>query len=88
MAKPLFRKVIFPWYYAKSVQILIIIIGLLIIFFAVVGISVAGEYENSHKFIWIPGILLVAAGALVVVAIYRLKRAISQKTSGDIDFGF
>lgn len=88
MAKPLFRKVIFPWYYAKSVQILIILIGLLLIFFAVVGISVAGEYENGHKFVWIPIALLVIAGALVAMAIYRLKRALSQKPSDHIDFGF
>lgn len=88
MAKPLFRKTIFPWYYAKSVQIIIILTGLLLIFFAVVGISVAVEYENSNKFIWLPITLLVAGGALVVVAIYRLKRAISQKPSEHIDFGF
>lgn len=88
MAKPLFRKVIFPWYYAKAVQILIILIGLLLIFFAVVGISVAGEYQNGNKFVWIPITLLVIAGTLVVIAIYRLKRAISQKPSDHIDFGF
>ena len=88
MAKPLFRKVIFPWYYAKSVQILIILIGLGLVFFAVVGIGVAGEYENGHKFIWIPIVLLVAATALVVIAFYRLRRAVSQKPSRHIDFGY
>lgn len=88
MAKPLFRKTIFPWYYAKSVQILIILFGLLLILFAAVGISVAGEYENSNKFIWIPIALLVAGVTLVVIATYRLKRAISQKPSEHIDFGF
>lgn len=87
MAKPLFRKVIFPWYYAKSVQVLIILVGLGIIFFAVVGVSVAGEYENGHKFVWIPIILLVAAIILVAIAIYRLRRAGSQKPSRYIDFG-
>lgn len=88
MAKPLFRKVIFPWYYAKSVQILIILIGLAIMLFAIVGIVVAGEYENGYKFVWMPILLLIAAAILVFIAIFRLKRAISQKPSRYIDFGY
>ena len=88
MVKPLFRKIIFPWYYAKSVQIVIIITGLAIMLFAIVGIAVAGEYEDGHKFIWVPISLLIFAAIFVFVAFFRLKRAISQKTTRHIDYGY
>lgn len=87
MAKPLFRKVIFPWYYAKSVQIIIILAGLAIMFFAVIGIAVAREYEHGNKLMWVPIILLFSAALLVIIAIFRLKRASSQKPSRYLDFG-
>lgn len=86
MAKPIFRKTIFPWYYAKVVQILIILLGLAIMFFAFIGLLVAGEYESGAQFIWVPLVLLVGAAVLVIIAIVRLKRTFSQKPSGFIDF--
>ena len=86
MAKPLFRKVIFPWYYAKSVQIIIILAGLAIMFFAVIGIVVAGEYEHGHKFMWVPIILLVSAAILVIIAVVRIRRSSAQKPSRYLDF--
>lgn len=85
MAKPLFRKVIFPWYYAKGVQALVIIAGLAIMVFAVVGITVAFQYTPAYIYIWPPLLLFVLAAVTVGVSIIRLKRALSQKPSKFID---
>lgn len=88
MARPLFRKFVFPWYYAKGVQAVILILGLALMAFAVMGVVVTREQEAWRGFIWVPALLFLAAAALTVLAGLRLKRAASQKTSKFLDFGY
>lgn len=85
MAKPLFRKVIFPWYYAKGVQALVIVAGLALMVFAIVGITVALQYEPAHIYLWPPALLFVLAAVMVGVSALRLKRAFTRKPSKFID---
>lgn len=85
MAKLLFRETILPWYYAKSVQIVILLLSLFFIWFGAQGIRIAWEYEPLSRYLWPPILVLTAAVFMAILSAIRLKRAFSHKPSRFLD---
>jgi hypothetical protein len=71
-SKPMFRKVIYPFYESVTACIVLIIIMLILIIFSITGISVAREEPQYHGYIWVPVTLLILCAAILVPAATRL----------------
>lgn len=71
---PVFRKAIIPWYHSKTAYGISIAFMLLVFLFGLAGISVAREKIQYNGYIWVPIVLVVSSGALVIINISRLIR--------------
>lgn len=71
---PVFRKAIIPWYRSKTVCGMSIAFMLLVFLFGLAGISVARGQEQYYGYIWVPLVLVVLSGGIIVLNIIRLIR--------------
>jgi hypothetical protein len=76
---PVFRKVVIPWYRSKTAYALAIISLLLVFLFALAGISVAREVDRYNGYLWVPALLAVLSGSLIVTVAFRLIRRIASR---------
>lgn len=78
---PMFRKIIVPWYDSEAACLIMIVFMFFIFLFASAGISIARENFEYHEHIWVPVLLLVMSGAVIVSAIFRLIKRYAYKFS-------
>jgi hypothetical protein len=71
---PVFRKAIIPWYRSKLAYGAMIAIMLLVLLFGLAGISVARDNSQFNNHIWVPTILVVLSGGIILSNIIRLIR--------------
>lgn len=77
-SKPIFRKVVYPFYDTETASIIIIIIMMLVILFGITGIIVAVENPEYIGYIWVP--LLVVCLSLIIFVL-ELTRFIKHHIS-------
>ena len=51
---PVFRKAIIPWYTSNTAYIIVIVFMLLVLLFALAGISVANANSVYNGYVWVP----------------------------------
>lgn len=72
---PVFRKIIVPWYDSNTACYLLIAFMILVIFFGMAGISVCCETPEYQKHVWVPLVLVLpSGGVLVSTSIRMIKR--------------
>jgi hypothetical protein len=71
---PVFRKPVIPWYRSRAVYGFSIAFMLLVFMFGLAGISVAREHEQYYGYIWLPVLLVILSGGLIVSTGIRLIR--------------
>jgi len=71
---PVFRRAIVPWYQSKTVCWISIALMLFVFLFGLAGISVAREHEQYNGYVWVPIILVVSSGGVIVFNVIRLIR--------------
>ena len=71
---PVFRKAIIPWYLSKTVCWISIALMSFVFLFGFAGISVAREHELYNGYVWVPIILVVSSGGVIVFNVIRLIR--------------
>ncbi len=71
---PVFRKAIIPWYHSKLAYGATITFMLLVLLFGLAGISVARENLQFNDYIWVPIVLVVLSGGVILFNIIRLIR--------------
>ncbi len=76
---PVFRKPVIPWYQSKTAYGLTIAFMLFVFLVGLVGISVTREYETYKAYIWVPAVLVILSGSLIVTSIIRLIRRYASK---------
>ena len=76
---PVFRKPIIPWYQSKTAYSLTIAFMLVVFLVGLVGISVTREYDAYNVYIWIPALLVILSGCLIITNIIRLIRRYASK---------
>ena len=69
---PVFRKAIIPWYHSKTAYGVTIVSMLLVFLFGLAGISVARENIQFNGYIWVPLVLVVLSGGIILFNILRL----------------
>lgn len=71
---PVFRKAIIPWHHSKTAYG-VTIAGMLFVFlFGLAGISVARANTQFNDYLWVPIVLVVLSGGVILFNIIRLIR--------------
>jgi hypothetical protein len=78
---PVFRKAIIPWYHSNTAYIIVILFMLLVLLFALAGISVAKPYPAYKGYVWVPAILLVFSAGIIIITVARLIKRYSRKSA-------
>ena len=76
---PVFRKPITPWYHSKLAYIMIILAMLATFFFGIAGLRVAREVSTYHGYVWVPVLLMILSGALIITMTIRLIHSYTAK---------
>ncbi len=76
---PVFRKPVIPWYQSKTAYGFTIAFMLVVFLVGLVGISVTREYEAYNGYIWVPALLVILSGCLIITNIIRLIRRYTSK---------
>ena len=71
---PTFRKVIVPWYDSETACFIVIVLMFLVFMFGFAGTSVASENSAYSGYIWVPVLLMVMSGVVIVSTTARLIR--------------
>ena len=69
---PVFRKAIIPWYHSKTAYGITIAFMLFVFLFGLAGISVARANMQFNDYIWVPIVLVVLSGGIILFNIIRL----------------
>ena len=71
---PVYRKVILPWYDSEIACLILIVLLLVVFLFGFIGISVASESISYSSYIWVPIVLVVLSGGVILTITIRLIR--------------
>lgn len=71
---PVFRKAIIPWYRSKTAYGVTIAFMLFVFLFGLAGISVARANAQFNDYVWVPIVLVVLSGGVILFNIMRLIR--------------
>lgn len=82
--KPIYRKLIVPWYDTQKICLVLIVLMFLVFLFALAGVSVAGEYPQHRTKIWLPILLLVMSASVIISTAFRLIKRIRYRFSKDL----
>ena len=74
-----FRNPITPWYHSKLAYVIIILAMLVTFFFGIAGLQVAREVTDYNSYIWVPILLMILSGALVITMTIRLVQSYTAK---------
>ncbi len=69
---PVFRKVIVPWYDSETLCFMLVFLMFLVFLFSVVGILVAGEKTEYLGYVWVPILIVVMSGIVIISITIRL----------------
>jgi hypothetical protein len=78
---PLFRKVIVPWYDSESACFIVIFFMVLVFLFGFAGISATRENIAYHEHVWVPALLVLMSGGVIISTTIRLIRRYSRRFS-------
>ena len=71
---PVYRKVIVPWYDSEIACLVLIVLLFVVFLFGFIGISVASESIFYGSYIWVPILLVVVSGGIILSITIRLIR--------------
>jgi quinol-cytochrome oxidoreductase complex cytochrome b subunit len=71
---PLFRKIIVPWYDSEIFCLVAIIFLFAVMLLGIVGINVAKSTQQYQEYLWMPSLLTVLSGGVVLSIVIRLVR--------------
>lgn len=82
--KPIYRKLIVPWYDSQKICLVVILLMLLVFLFALAGVSIVGESPEHRTKIWLPTLLLVMSASVIISTAARLIKRIRYRFSKDL----
>jgi len=78
---PLFRKVFVPWYDSEMICSIVIFFMFLVFLFGFAGISVARENIEYSEYVWVPVLLMVMSGGVIISTTIRLIKRYARQFS-------
>jgi len=82
--KPIYRKLIVPWYDTQKICLFVILLMLLVFLFALAGVSIAGEIPEHRTRIWLPILLIVLSASVIISTAVRLIKRFRYRFSKDL----
>lgn len=82
-SKPVYRKVISPWYDSESLCFCVIMLMSLVLLFSIVGISVAGAHPVWSVYMWVPVFLAGLSAWVLFTTTVRLVRRLMDKRAAE-----
>jgi len=80
-SKPVYRRVISPWYDSEPVCFWVIGLMLAVFLFACAGMAVAGSHPTWSAYLWVPILLAILSVGVLFTAASRLIRRLMNKRS-------
>jgi len=80
-SKPVYRKVISPWYDSEALCFCVITLMSLVLIFSITGISVAGSDPVWSAYMWVPVLLAVVSAWVLLTTSIRLVGRLMAKRS-------
>ena len=78
---PSFRKSVTPWHRSEAACLLVSVFSAFMFYFSMEGVGVALEYQPYQRHVWVPVLLLLLSGTLLVGALFRIfKRILYRPT--------
>ena len=77
---PVFRKVIAPWYDSEMACWIVIMGMAAVLFFGLTGISVSNQMPEYREHLWVPVLLVVMSGWVILSTASRLIKRYHRKT--------
>lgn len=77
----MFRKVIVPWYDSETACFIVIVLMAFVFMFGFAGAAVARENAAYQEYIWVPVILMVMSGWVIVSTTIRLIKRYTYRYS-------
>jgi hypothetical protein len=78
---PVFRKAIVPWYDSETACLIVIFFMFLVLLFSCAGISVARANTEYHEHVWVPVLLVVMSGSVIITTTIRLIKRYAHRFS-------
>lgn len=82
-SKPVYRKVISPWYDSELLCASIIVLMAGVFLFACAGISVAGDHPVWSTYLWVPILLAILSAWVLFSTSLRLFKRMMDKRSDE-----
>jgi hypothetical protein len=77
--KPVYRRVILPWYDSEIVCFATLLFAGFVLFFGVCGIHAAYETPAYREYVWVPGLLFsMALVVLVSISVRLINRYVQR----------
>ncbi len=80
-SKPVYRKVISPWYDSETLCFCVIALMLLVLLFSFAGISVASTNPVWSAYMWVPVLLTGLSAWVLFTTSVRLVRKLMDRRS-------
>jgi Mg2+ and Co2+ transporter CorA len=71
---PIFRKIIVPWYDSEILCLAAIIFLFPVMLLGMVGINVAKSIQQYQEYLWMPSLLTILSGGVILSLVFRLVR--------------
>jgi hypothetical protein len=78
---PLFRKVIVPWYDSRTACYILIFFMVPVFLFGIAGILASRENIAYHEHIWVPVLLVLMSGGVIISTTIRLIKRYYRRFS-------
>ena len=79
--EPVYRRPIYPWYDSELACIITILLASVVLFFGTVGISVALETYEYHPYVWVPTLITIFSGIIILSNMVRLTKKLYWRFS-------
>ncbi|MDY6792493.1 MAG: hypothetical protein SWH54_14620 [Thermodesulfobacteriota bacterium] len=79
--KPIYRRLIVPWYDSLSACCIVLIFMIIVFLFALTGLYVACEKDEHIAHIWVPSLLMLMSTWVFVLTSIRLIKRYKRQAS-------
>lgn len=79
---PIHRREIVPWYDSEIACLILMIWMILSLLFGIVGIAVARQHPAYHQYTWVPVVIVMLSGGVVISAFVRLVKRHIRRLAG------
>ena len=83
--KPIYRRLIIPWFDSEAVCFFVILFMIVIIWFALIGLGVAYEKVKYHRHMWVPFLIILMSTWVFVSTSIRMIRRYKHHSSKYFD---